>query len=250
MVFLSLINLAIFFQEQSLSDRIASIAVLLLAYTTFLPVVRDRIPPSPNITLIEIMLYAIMLSSTLCLLRSFLDRDKKEYSYKWRSDPCFIISLTILIVVFLMVIIGYVGRKRRHRHNNSLQSKKFTKQVKDFKKWRSLGADKYFRETAPKMGYLPYSNDFLCKENIHYRLWMWRYRVYLRQNNLRLEKDHVVWEKQEKLSFYDRKVYKAVEKLYRSYELFYLLVSQIIYLERMRLLAEKGEIPITLRRVF
>ena len=84
-VFLALINLAIYFQEVGLSNRISSIATLLVAYTTFLPTVRQRIPPSPRLTLIEVLLYAIMLSSSLCLLRSFIDRNinPNEYEFQW-----------------------------------------------------------------------------------------------------------------------------------------------------------------------
>jgi len=116
-VFLSFINLAIFFQEQSLANRISSIVMLLLAYTTFLPIVRNRIPPSPKITLIQLLLYAVMLSSTLCLLRSFLNRNIPSDDYNWQQDPCFVISLITLLLVSTLVFIGYLGRKRRHCKN-------------------------------------------------------------------------------------------------------------------------------------
>lgn len=36
------------------------------------------------------------------------------------------------------------------------------------------------------MGYLPYTNDFIRRESIHYRLWMWRYQCDLRINPDRL----------------------------------------------------------------
>lgn len=119
-IFLALINLAIFFQEQSLSNRISSIAILLLAYTTFLPTLRNRIPPSPKITLIETFLYAIMISSTLCLLRSFLDHSihPADYKYDWRSDFCIIISLILLVLVIFLVLIGYIARRRRYSKNS------------------------------------------------------------------------------------------------------------------------------------
>jgi hypothetical protein len=49
---LALINLAVFFQNHEIKNRIANIATLLVAYSAFLPTVRSKIPPSPNITLI------------------------------------------------------------------------------------------------------------------------------------------------------------------------------------------------------
>ena len=49
---LTLINLAIFFQPKMIKDRIANITTLMVAYTAFLPVIRNRIPSSSTITLI------------------------------------------------------------------------------------------------------------------------------------------------------------------------------------------------------
>lgn len=73
-ILLALFNLAIFFQEQSLGGRIGAVATLLVAYAAFLPTVRERIPPSPRVTLFEICLYAVMSTSMLCLVRSWIDR--------------------------------------------------------------------------------------------------------------------------------------------------------------------------------
>jgi uncharacterized membrane protein len=73
---LTVINLAIYFQEQSLGYRINNIAILLLSYTTFLPAIRAHIQSAPTITLMEIILYGTMLSSCLCLLRSFISRNE------------------------------------------------------------------------------------------------------------------------------------------------------------------------------
>ena len=46
------VSLAIFFQDFALADRIASIATVMVAYTSYLTVVRQEIPPTPNITFI------------------------------------------------------------------------------------------------------------------------------------------------------------------------------------------------------
>jgi hypothetical protein len=46
------INLFIFFQERGLSGRIASVAVLTLAYIAFVPTINDQIPQTPTIKLV------------------------------------------------------------------------------------------------------------------------------------------------------------------------------------------------------
>jgi hypothetical protein len=54
---LGIINLFIFFQERVLADRIAGIATLTLAFIAFIPTINDKIPQTPNIKLVEILVY-------------------------------------------------------------------------------------------------------------------------------------------------------------------------------------------------
>lgn len=49
---LGMINLSIFFSEPGLGDRIGSLASLLLAYVALIPIIRNLLPPNPNITLV------------------------------------------------------------------------------------------------------------------------------------------------------------------------------------------------------
>ena len=46
---LSVINLGIFFQDNALADRIASIASLMIAFVALIPTIREQIPPNPKI---------------------------------------------------------------------------------------------------------------------------------------------------------------------------------------------------------
>lgn len=73
---LAIISLAVFFQDFSLSGRISSIATLMVAYTAFLPTVRESIPPSPNVTMVDIILYSLISTCLMCLVRSWIDREK------------------------------------------------------------------------------------------------------------------------------------------------------------------------------
>ena len=49
LLLLGLINMFVFYQSISLSDRIASLATLALAYIAFLPVINTNIPKNPGI---------------------------------------------------------------------------------------------------------------------------------------------------------------------------------------------------------
>jgi hypothetical protein len=54
---LGVINLFIFFQDRTLANRIASIATLTLAFIAFIPTINDKIPQTPNIKIVEILVY-------------------------------------------------------------------------------------------------------------------------------------------------------------------------------------------------
>ena len=49
---LGIINLGIFFQDNNLADRIASIAALMIAFVALIPTIRHEIPPSPQVTFV------------------------------------------------------------------------------------------------------------------------------------------------------------------------------------------------------
>lgn len=67
---LAIINLGIFFQDNNLADRIASIASLMIAFVALIPTIRDQIPPNPKIVFIEILVYFETLTSLLALIHS------------------------------------------------------------------------------------------------------------------------------------------------------------------------------------
>lgn len=59
-----------FFQDDNLADRIASIASLALAFIAFIPTIREQIPPSPSIVFVEILVYLVAATSLLALGQS------------------------------------------------------------------------------------------------------------------------------------------------------------------------------------
>ena len=105
---LGVLNLAVFFQENSLSGRVSSLATIMVAYAAFLPTIRDRIPPSPSITAMDLILVALCSNCMLCLLRSFLDfsQDQSIYLYDWKQDAFYLLCLTTIITVVLIILIA------------------------------------------------------------------------------------------------------------------------------------------------
>ncbi len=49
---LAIINLTIFFQDPTLSDRIANICALMIAFSALIPTIRDQFPPNKNIVFV------------------------------------------------------------------------------------------------------------------------------------------------------------------------------------------------------
>lgn len=54
---LAMLSLAIFFQEPQLSGRIGSIATMFLGYIALIPSIKEQLPPSSKLTVIETLVY-------------------------------------------------------------------------------------------------------------------------------------------------------------------------------------------------
>ena len=65
---LSLLSLGVFFQSNDFTGRLLSIFMLLTSYIAMIPGIRASIPPTPNLILIEIIVYL----QTLCIMLIFV----------------------------------------------------------------------------------------------------------------------------------------------------------------------------------
>ena len=96
--------MAIFFQDFGLADRIASIATVMVAYTSYLPVVRQAIPPTPNITFIEVLIYTSIVINIFCLVEGgSLQGSEKEF----QLTSFFLVAL-MFQVLFLFIVVGLI----------------------------------------------------------------------------------------------------------------------------------------------
>lgn len=80
---LAAIGLLVFFQDRDLKDRIATIAVLILAFVAFIPTVNDSIPQSSNIKLVEILIYLHLAALVLLGAESYFYKNDNISSFVW-----------------------------------------------------------------------------------------------------------------------------------------------------------------------
>jgi hypothetical protein len=68
---LGLIGLFVFFQEPTLSARLATIAVLALAFVAFLPTINESIPQTPTVKMIDILVLMQLTAVILLIVESY-----------------------------------------------------------------------------------------------------------------------------------------------------------------------------------
>ena len=98
------VSLAIFFQDFELSNRISSIATIMVAYTQFLSIVRGELPPTPKITFIEVLINASIIINIFCLIESVSMRESKN---EFQVTAFFIIAL-IFQLFYMFIVVGLI----------------------------------------------------------------------------------------------------------------------------------------------
>lgn len=71
---LGIINLGVFYQDTGLADRIGSISALMISFVALIPVIREALPPNPQITVVEVLVYLEILTTLLCFIESVIVR--------------------------------------------------------------------------------------------------------------------------------------------------------------------------------
>lgn len=116
-IILSIISLLIFVQENAkdglgfttLAKRIASGCSLMIAYVALIPMIRSNLPPTPSVTLIEILIYASTIPNFLAiisnLITNYIDYNDFFAHYLSFFDGLFIASFVISIFSFIVLVI-------------------------------------------------------------------------------------------------------------------------------------------------
>ena len=90
----------------------------MIAFTTYLPFIRDKVVKTYRVTKIDAMLITVLLINLLTLIRSFLNYRNPEIVYNWTKDPFVLISISAFLLLSA-VIVGsmmwhYLVLKRRY----------------------------------------------------------------------------------------------------------------------------------------
>ena len=116
---LATISLLIFGQENGVSNgfslfarRISSGCSLLIAYVTLIPMIRSTLPPTPSITLIEIVIYLSTIPNFLAIISVYVTGaiEYQEFfnSYKPFADGLFLTSFLVCLISFISLILTSV----------------------------------------------------------------------------------------------------------------------------------------------
>jgi hypothetical protein len=136
--------LGIFFQDNNLADRIASIAALMIAFVALIPTIRDQIPPNPRIVFIEILVYFETLTSLFALIHSLDVRKIEGFDLVWYESGLFMVSLiitllTILIVLAMMVLHYFVWEPSYNKNIDDETDANFKRE-----EWKNEKCNSYF----------------------------------------------------------------------------------------------------------
>lgn len=66
-----------------MSGRIGAIATMILGYIALIPSIKDRLPPSSKLTVIEAVIYIETVCCMLILYESFTIRNIPDYEFVW-----------------------------------------------------------------------------------------------------------------------------------------------------------------------
>lgn len=227
-MFLCFINLAIFLQENNLASRIASIVTVLVAYSTYLPTLRERTPESHGTTMMEIVMYSVIFSGFLSFLRGLIDANKKIKAYNCFADPLFLACLFAYVIIVLgmswMFIVNGTKMREIKKFRNNMASKKEDKDrygyripLAEMRHWKSPEQliDKRKNEIS--------SYAKLFKENgLFMRIWLKRFETYIGNNPVEGRLEDINWNLKLNLTPYYRKVFSSLSKYFvpiMNYEL-------------------------------
>ena len=122
LILLAIVSLFIFRQENgigtnqftTLAYRLVNVGTLMISYVSLISLSRTSLPPTPGVTLVEMLTYVLIVPNLLALINSMIfynhsQKDWKEQYQLW-SDWAFMMALLInfaCLGLLLVVLIAY-----------------------------------------------------------------------------------------------------------------------------------------------
>ena len=149
---MDVLNFGILFQDNSLSDRIAAIATLVLAFAALIPTIRSQIPPNPRITLIEILVYLQTLPTLLAIIQSldvydlFPPGSDQSFEYDWVNNGFFWVAFIVSVVTFMIILVMVILHYCKWYPEYNDVATKTSKPLFNRNEWRNTECNKYFHD--------------------------------------------------------------------------------------------------------
>jgi hypothetical protein len=150
---LGLIGLFVFFQEPAFGARLATIAVLALAFVAFMPTVNASIPKTPEVKLVDVLIVMELAAVILLLVQSFHDRFSESKDFDWQNSPLFLVAVGLNAATFVTVFLLFIVHKciweriyLRERETAGKVSKKLVRKL-----WRNEECDYEFSRVAARL---------------------------------------------------------------------------------------------------
>ena len=120
-----------------MDSRITFAATIYVSFAAYFQVIRSALPKSPNISMMEIIVYAIISICVLGVIRTLNLINYHEYNIWY--DPYFIVSGALLIGSILIIIGGFIIYKlilEPQYYSSDNSSKVSTKIIVD--EWQNI----------------------------------------------------------------------------------------------------------------
>ncbi len=108
--------MGIFYQDENLNDRLASIIALVVALITYIPTIEQTIPPTPNLVMAKIMV-CLEITAVICtFIHSMRIKFETKFRLQYTKTPEYWISFLLLIlsaaIIVILTIVHYAYWKR------------------------------------------------------------------------------------------------------------------------------------------
>ena len=103
----------------------ATIATVTLAYVAFIPTINATVPNTPEIKLVDILVYLQILTTILTMIDSLITARTKDatYIFEWQSNGWFWVTVIISgLVVITVVCLLYTSPSPRDRQKSRMPS--------------------------------------------------------------------------------------------------------------------------------
>jgi hypothetical protein len=150
---IGLIGLFVFFQEAAFGARLATVAVLALAFVAFVPTINASVPRTPEVKLVDILILMELAAVILLLVESFNGRFSDAADFDWQNSPLFLASVALNAATFAIVLLLFLVHKcfwergyKQQRDRQGKVSKKLARQV-----WENQECDEVFSRLSGRL---------------------------------------------------------------------------------------------------